>query len=159
MSWQGGSHQFGDHVDTGHDFYPRGFNKSNAAFAKGNVLFADPATGNLRLATTGDKGPFYVAYNASLGSDPKQHCWYQNEIWLVLENHTAAVIKPNGLVVPVSGKITPIGADVTSGIVGQYIGLVDDDADLNSNNVVTTDCPTGGKAVIRLLNIVRLATA
>lgn len=157
MSFTGGTHQFGDHVDTGHDFYPRGFNKSNAAFAKGNVLFADPATGNLRLATTGDRGPFYIAYNASIGSDPKQHCWYQNEIWLVLES--TGVIKPNGLVVPLTGKIAAIGSDITSGIVGQYIGLVDDDADLNSNNIVTTDAANGSKAVIRLLNVVRLPIA
>jgi hypothetical protein len=158
MSWQGGGHQFGDRVDTGDmEIYPRGFNKSNAAFAKGNVLFADPATGNLRLATTGDRGPFYVAYNASLGSDPKQHCWYKNDTWLVLE--PVGNIKVGALVIPNAGKISDIGSNITTGVLGIYIGLADEDANLNSNNIINQNAAIGDKAVVRLYNVVRLPIA
>jgi hypothetical protein len=152
MSWQGGDHQWGDRVHNGHDYYPRGINKTNVAFAKGNVLFADPATGNLRLATTGDKGPFYVAYNASLGSDVRQHCWATNGNWLLIENTTQ--LKPNALVVPITGKVRDVatGPDITTGILGIYLGTVAMGAELTSNNVIQDTAAIGSKCVIEITN-------
>lgn len=154
MSWQGGQHQYGDRVHNGYDYYPRGINKSNAAFAKGNVLFADPATGNLRLATTGDRGPFYTAFNASLGSDVRQHCWATEGNWLLLENTTQ--LKPNALVVPITGKVADIGSNITTGVYGTYIGTVDMGAELTSNNVIQDTAAIGSKCVIVVANRVRL---
>lgn len=160
MAWQGGSQgQFGDRVHNGHDYYPKGFNKiTSVGFAKGNVLYADPTdNGNLRIAATGDAGPFYVAYAATLAADPKQHCWHDEGNWLVLEA-TAATIAPNSLVVPDGGKVKARGADVTTGVLGICQGSIDMQAELTSNNVVQDTVPSGGYAVIKIQNMVRLPT-
>lgn len=158
-SWQG-THkgQFGDRVHNGHDYYPRGLNKvTNAGFAKGNVMFADPAQdGKLRLADTGDAGPFYVAYNATIAADVKQHCWTDEGNWLVLEADGA--IKPNALVIPDGGKIVTIGADTTTGILGIFLGLIDQHAELTSNNVIQATAAQGDYAVVKIQNMVRLPT-
>lgn len=152
MAWQGGSRgQFGDRVHNGHDYYPKGFNKSANAFAKGNVLYADPtADGDLILATTGHKGPFYVAYAATIASDPRQHCWHDDGNWLVLE--AEGEIRPNMAVVPITGKVTEVGVDTTTGILGYCQGSIDMHAELTSNNVIQDTVPDGGYAVIKIWN-------
>lgn len=164
MSWSAwqGTHkgQFGDRVHNGHDYYPRGLNKTTGAgFAKGNVMYADPAdNGNLRLATTGDPGPFYTAYNATIAADVKQHCWADEFNWLVLEV-TGGTIQPNTWCIPNAGKIAPRGADTTTGVYGILLGIIDQHAELTSNNVVQAPAVIGDYAVMKVQNIVRLPTA
>ena len=160
MAWQGGSQgQFGDRVHNGHDYYPKGFNKvTTTGFAKGNVLYADPTDAfRLRLGTVGDVGPFYVAYAATIASDPRQHCWHDEGNWLVLQA-TNATIRPNSLVIPDTGKVKERGADVTTGVLGVCQGSIDMHAELTSNNVIQDTVPANGYAVIKIMNIVRLPT-
>lgn len=154
MAWQGGSQgQYGDRVDNGHDYYPRGVNKGAVAYAKGNILSTDHTTGNAILApTTGARPPYYVAYAATIAADPRQHAWHQEGEWLVLE--TTGNLTPNCIVKPSTteaGKLEKLVVgtdDITLLGLGIYMGTIDMHAELVSNNVVQTSAVDGDYCVI-----------
>lgn len=149
-AWVGGT-QKGDRVDNQHDYYPQQVNKGAAAFTKGTVLSIDPATGNVRIAETAHPGPFFVAYEDSLISDPRQHCWKQEGVWLVLE--TASTLLPNARVVPVGGNVTDYQLTATTtadpdSVAGYYLGTIDLGQALTSGNVKQDSAAIGDLVVI-----------
>lgn len=151
MSWTGGT-QIGDLFDNGHEYYPRKINKGAVAHTKGLLLVTD-ATGNAIVApTTAARQPFYVAYEASLTADKRQHVWAAEGQWLVLPCTEALV--PNDVVkvsTTVAGKIGKFvkGTDVFDARVGVYLGTIDLGADLTSGDVVQDTSDPGDPCVIR----------
>ena len=149
----------GDRVDNQHVYYPMKFNKkAGLAITKGDILFADPTdAGKLRLADTGDVGPFYMAYEDTPAGDPKVHCWHDEGNWLIA--NIVGATDPNTKLVPVDGKLTGIGSDTTSGVYGLLLGTPDQEAELTSGNVLQKALTGDGLGVVKVHNIERLPTA
>lgn len=155
----GGVVYAGDRVDNQHLYYPRQLNKKTAlALTKGDIGYADPADdGKIRLATTGDKGPFVMVKENALAGDLKVLCWEDEGNWLIADVVGAA--KPNAVLVPDTGKLKTVGADVTTGAYAIMVGLPSQEAELTSGNVLQGSLTTDGQAVIKVHNISRLAVA
>lgn len=148
----GGVVQAGDRVDNQHDYYPMKFNKKPAlALSKGDIAFADPTdNGNVRVATTGDKGPFMQVYEDTPAGAPKVHCWHDESNWLIVTLDGAPL--PNTKVVPKAGKATPQGADTTTGVYGVYLNPPTMNADITSGDVVQVAGVTAALGVVKVMN-------
>lgn len=163
----GGVVYAGDRVDNQHVYYPMQFNKkAGLALKKGDVVYADPAdNGNVRLAKTGDLGPFMMVYGDQFGNDvpagaTRVHCWHDEYNWLLA--NIVGTAQPNTKLIPGAttneGKLIPVGADTTTGVYAILLGSPDQEAELTSGNVLQ-QAVTDGLGVIKVYNIPRLATA
>lgn len=160
----GGEVFAGDRVDNQHVYYPMKFNKKAAlALDKGDIVYGDPAdAGKMRLADTGDPGPFYMVNEDTAASAEKVHCWHDEGNWLLAP--IAGSAAPNAKLVPDGGLLVTQGADVTSGVYGTLVGIPEQEAELTSGNVLQEGITVDGAkpfqlGVVKVQNAVRLAVA
>lgn len=165
----GGEVFAGDRVDNQHVYYPMMFNKKDAlVLKKGDIGYADPDDdGKVRLADTGDPGPFLMVYGNfhgadTLAADPRVHCWHDEGNWLLAP--IAGSAKPNALLVPDGGLLVTQGADVTTGVYGILLGIPEQEAELTAGNVLQEGITVDGAkpfqlGVVKVMNQVRLPVA
>lgn len=157
----GGKVYAGDRVDNQHVYYPMKFNKKAAtALNKGDIVFPDPAdNGRMRLADTGDAGPFFMVYEDTPASADRVHVWHDEGNWVLAPIAGSAL--PNAKLVPDGGLLVTQGANTTTGVYGILLGIPEMEADLTSGDVLQVGITVDGAKPFQLgvVKVMNLAAA